>query len=129
MLLVYLSLTGNVRSFVKQVGMESMELNYSNPFTKVDQEYIVITPTYDDEITDVISSFIEYENNIRFLAGFVGSGNKNFDNDYCFNAVELSKKYGKSLIFTFEFSGTDKDIMQFKEEVLKIEESSAPRQS
>jgi protein involved in ribonucleotide reduction len=123
MLLVYLSLTGNVRSFVKQVGLDSIELNYSNPLTEVDQEYIVITPTYDDDITDVISSFIEYENNSHFLKGFVGSGNRNFDNGYCFNAVELAKKYDKPLIFKFEFSGIDKDIMQFKKEVLKIEAS------
>ncbi|MCS0824856.1 class Ib ribonucleoside-diphosphate reductase assembly flavoprotein NrdI [Cytobacillus firmus] len=128
MLLVYLSLTGNVRSFVKKVGMDSMELNYSNPCTEVDQEYFIITPTYDDDITDVISSFIDYGKNIHFLKGFVGSGNKNFDNNYCFNAMDLSKKYSKPLIFKFEFSGTDKDISQFKEEVLKIEESSSQRQ-
>ncbi|PLT33121.1 class Ib ribonucleoside-diphosphate reductase assembly flavoprotein NrdI [Bacillus sp. V5-8f] len=129
MLIVYLSLTGNVKNFVERVGMDSVELNYSNPLTEVDQEFIVIAPTYDDDITDVISSFIEHKKNIHFLKGFVGSGNKNFDMSYCFNAEELSKKYGKPLIFKFEFSGTDKDIMQFKKEVSSIEESRAQPQS
>ncbi|WP_409304859.1 class Ib ribonucleoside-diphosphate reductase assembly flavoprotein NrdI [Peribacillus sp. SCS-155] len=109
--------------------MDSIELNYSNPLTEVDREYILITPTYDDDITDVISNFIEYDNNIHFLKGFVGSGNKNFDNSYCFNAVNLSKKYKKPLLFTFEFSGTDKDIRQFKKDVLAIEESRTYQQS
>ncbi|PLR75408.1 class Ib ribonucleoside-diphosphate reductase assembly flavoprotein NrdI [Bacillus sp. V3-13] len=129
MLVVYLSLTGNVRSFVQQVGMESIELNYANPLIRVNEEYIVIAPTYDDDITEVISSFIEYGNNIDFLRGFVGSGNKNFDNSYCFNAVDLAKKYHKPLIFKFEFSGTDKEKKQFKKEVLKIEESRTQPQS
>lgn len=121
MKLVYLSLTGNVRSFVQQVGMDSVELSYSNPLTEVDDEYIVIAPSYDDEITDIISEFIDYKDNINHLVGFVGSGNMNWDTLYCFNAKDLSKKYNKPLIFTFELSGTDNDIIDFKKEVDKVE--------
>lgn len=117
MKIVYLSLTGNVRSFVQQVGLDSVELDYFNPLTEVNDDYIIITPSYDDEITNVISKFIDYENNINHLIGFAGSGNRNFDNGYCFNAMDLSEKYNKPLIFKFEFSGTNKDINEFKKEV------------
>jgi protein involved in ribonucleotide reduction len=119
MLIVYLSLTGNVRNFVKEVGMEAVELNYSNPFTEVNDQYIIITPSYNEEITEVISKFIDYKENINHLLGFVGSGNKNFNKGYCFNAKDLSKKYNKPLIFEFEFSGTKDDITEFKKEVFK----------
>ena len=101
--------------------MDSVELNYSNPTTEMNEDYILITPTYDDEITDVISEFINYKDNISHLKGFVGSGNKNFDDSYCFNAEVLSRKYNKPLIFKFEMSGTDNDIMKFKEEVNNVE--------
>lgn len=122
MRIVYLSLTGNVRKFVKDLGVvNAIELNYSHPFTEVEEDYIVICPTYDDEITDIISDFIEYKNNRKYLLGFVGSGNLNFDDSYCFNAKDLSEKYGKPLIHCFEFDGKEHDIKKFNEEVYKIE--------
>jgi protein involved in ribonucleotide reduction len=121
MLIIYLSLTGNVRNFVQRVGMENVEINYSNPFTEVDKDYIVISPTYDHETTEIISEFIDYKNNVSHLVGFAGSGNRNFDNDFCFNARDLSKKYNKPLLFKFEFSGNENEINEFKEEVNKFE--------
>lgn len=120
MLVVYYTLTGNVRRFVKRLDMDSLELSKSNLLTQVNENHIVIAPTYDDEITDIISEFIDYKNNKQYLIGFVGSGNLNFDNNYVFNAKDLSKKYNKRLIYSFEYSGTDTDIANFKKEVLAI---------
>jgi protein involved in ribonucleotide reduction len=120
MLIVYLSLTGNVRNFVEKLEVNSIEIEYSNPLVEVNEDYIIIVPTYDDNITNSISEFVDYANNQIQLKGFVGSGNKNFDNGYCFNAKDLSIKYNKPLLFTFEFSGTDEEITQFKKEVLQI---------
>jgi len=121
MRIVYLSLTGNVKNFVGRLGMDSLELNPSNPLAEIDEDYIVIAPTYDDDITKTVSEFIEYKDNLKYLIGFAGSGNRNFDNSYTFNARDLSAKYNKPLIFTFEFSGTDDDILEFKKEVYRIE--------
>ncbi|MGG3890202.1 class Ib ribonucleoside-diphosphate reductase assembly flavoprotein NrdI [Metabacillus fastidiosus] len=121
MKIVYLSLTGNVRKFVQEIGMKSLELNYSDPLVEVKEDYILITPTYDNEVTDVISEFIDYKSNFNYLLGFAGSGNKNFDKGYCFNAHDLSEKYKKPLIYKFEFSGTEEDILNFKKEVEFIE--------
>jgi protein involved in ribonucleotide reduction len=129
MLIVYLSLSGNVRSFVNRIGMNNVEINYSNPLTEVNEDYILITPTYDDEITDIVSDFIDYKNNMSHLVGFVGSGNLNFNEGYCFNAKNLSKKYNKPLIFTFEFSGTDNDVMELKKEVYRVGITRATKES
>lgn len=121
MLIAYLSLTGNIRKFVSKVGMDSIEIDYSNPLTEVDEDFILIMPSYDDEITDIISKFIEYKDNKKHLVAIVGSGNMNFGVDgYCFNANEISKKYSKPLIFKFEHSG-DNYIIDFKKEVDRIE--------
>lgn len=106
--------------------MDSVELNYSNPLTEVSEDYIIITPSYDDDITDIISEFIDYKDNISHLRGFVGSGNRNFGTEgFCFNAKELSVKYSKPLLFKFEFSGTDNDIIDFNKEVDKVEVTRA----
>lgn len=129
MIVTYVSLTGNVRNFVERVGIKSVEIDYFNPSIEIDDYFVVIIPSYDDEMTQVICEFIDYKNNASHLLGFVGSGNRNFDDLYCFNAVELSKKYSKPLIFKFEFSGTDYDIMQFKKEVDKIEISRVKQES
>ncbi|KGA96931.1 ribonucleotide reductase stimulatory protein [Alkalihalobacillus alcalophilus ATCC 27647 = CGMCC 1.3604] len=117
MLIAYLSLTGNVREFVEKTGMKSVEINYSDPCEEMDEPFIVIVPSYDEQITEVISSFVDYQMNRSHLIGFVGSGNLNFDGDYCFNAKDLSKKYNKPLLYTFEFSGTNNDLLNFKEEL------------
>ena len=119
MKLIYISLTGNVREFIKKVGMDNQEIGYLHLF-EIEEPYIVVVPTYDDDITDMVSNFVDYKNNREHLIGFVGSGNRNFDNEFCFNAKDLSKKYNKPLIFTFEFSGMEHDIIKFKEEVRKI---------
>jgi protein involved in ribonucleotide reduction len=130
MLIVYLSTTGNIRKFVKDAKIEkSIELSYFNPLTEVNEDYVLIIPSIDDEITDVISEFIDYKNNLTYLQAVVGSGNTTFGVDgYCYNAVQISLKYNKPLIHKFEHSGTDIDIRIFKEEVQKIEVARATKE-
>lgn len=121
MIIVYLSLTGNVRKFVEKTEMKGIELEYSNPFVEVNNDFLIIVPSYDDDITTFFSKFIEYKNNLANLRAVVGSGNRNFDKDFCFNAEELATKYNKPLILKFEFSGTEKEMDNFRKEVLTIE--------
>lgn len=121
MLLVYITLTGNVRNFVDRVGMDSLELNPANPFEEVNEDYIVVVPSYVGYINEEVEEFIDYKDNLKYLVGFASSGNLNFNDLYCINAKELSKKYNKPLLFKFEYSGTDKDVYDFIEEVKKIE--------
>lgn len=120
MLIVYLSLSGNVRNFVERTELEAMEINYSDPLFEVQEPFVLIAPSYDEDITEIISQFIDYKNNQEYLIGFVGSGNLNFDQNYCFNARDLAEKYHKPLLFTFEFSGTDEDVIYFKKEVNQL---------
>lgn len=119
-MIVYLSLIGNVKSFVKEVDMESISIDSSNPFIEIHTKFILIVPTYDDEITEIVSDFIDYKGNEFYLEGIVGSGNRNFGKSFCFNAKELARKYKKPLLMTFELSGTAQDIAKFKEEVGQI---------
>lgn len=119
MLVVYMSLVGNVRNFVKRLDMDSLELNQMNPLIEVDKDYVIIVPTYSDMITDIFCDFIDYKDNRKYLKCVVGSGDKNFNNGYIFSARHISKKYKVPLAFDFEKSGTDEDIENFKKEVRK----------
>jgi protein involved in ribonucleotide reduction len=120
MKLIYMSITGNVRDFVERTEMDSIELNPSIPF-EVNEDYIVVVPSYEGYINDDVSNLIDYKSNREHLVGFVGSGNLNFNQFYCINATQLSEKYDKPLIFKFEYSGTNKDLEDFKKEVYNIE--------
>lgn len=121
MLLVFMSLTGNVRNFVERTKMKSFELSPANVFKEVNEDYIIVVPSYEGHINDEVEDFIDYKDNIKHLIGFASSGNLNFNDLYCVNAKYLSQKYNKPIIFTFEYSGTDKDVEDFKKEVYDIE--------
>lgn len=129
MLLVYMSLTGNVRNFIERVGMKSYEINPINPLFEVDEDYIIVIPSYVGYINDEVEDFVEYKNNIDYLVGFASSGNLNFNDLYCINAKQLSEKYNKPILFQFEYMGTDKDIIDFKKEVKKIEISKTTEEN
>lgn len=120
MMVVYLSLSGNVERFVDRLSVKSLKLSPSRTANRIDEPFVMIVPTYDQEITDIISDFIDFGGNEQYLIGFVGSGNRNFNKEYVFNAKNLSRKYNKPLLFHFEFSGTDRDLVNFKRDVLSI---------
>lgn len=119
--IAFLSLTGNVRSFVDKLEYVSTEIPYSNPFVKMNNDFIVIVPSYDDEITEIINDFLTYQSNINHLKGVAGSGSLNYNKKFCFNANEIAKKFDVPLIYKFEFSGIEQDVINFKEEVKLIE--------
>ena len=121
MFLVYMSLTGNVENFVERVGYDSFKITESNPYIEMKEDYIIVIPTYVGYVNYDVESFIEYKDNLKHLVGFASSGNLNFNDLYCINAIELSEQYNKPLIMKFEYMGTDEDVEKFKKEVLKIE--------
>jgi protein involved in ribonucleotide reduction len=116
-----MTITGNVRDFVERTGMDSQELNPANPYFEVNEDYLVVIPSYEGYITDDVIDFIDYKDNLKHLIGFVGSGNINFDDKFLINAKELSTHYKKPIVFAFEYKGTDKDVEDFKKEVYNIE--------
>ncbi len=130
MLLVYMSLMGNVTNFVEKTGMDSVELNPVSALFEIDEDYIIVIPTYVGEINDDVRDLIEYKDNFKHLVGFAASGNIAFGDDlYCINARELSDIYDIPIIFKFEYEGTDKDVEDFKKEVEKIAIARAKQES
>lgn len=121
MKIVYFSLTGQTRRFVKKLDLDSYEVTETNHFYRIEEDYVVVAPTYDIEVTELINDFIEYSDNQMHLKGVAGGGNLNFANLFVFTAKDLAKKYNVPMLFAFEFSGTDLDVINFKKEVDKLE--------
>lgn len=116
-LIVFKSITGNVRNFVKRTGLDSFEINDDNiySFDSTDS-FILIAPTYDEMMLDDLMDFME--DNHEKCIGIVGSGNYNFADLYIFTAKDLSEKYNIPVIYDFENRGNNKDIINF-EEIIK----------
>ncbi|MGX7420633.1 class Ib ribonucleoside-diphosphate reductase assembly flavoprotein NrdI [Carnobacterium gallinarum] len=121
MKVVYFSLTGQTRRFVNKLNLDSYEVTETNPFYRIEEDFVVVAPTYDIEVTELMNDFIEYSDNLSHLKGVAGGGNRNFADLFVFTARDLAKKYNVPMLIEFEFSGTDLDVSHFKKEVDNIE--------
>lgn len=124
MLVVYLSLTGQTRKFVKKLGWPSIELQPDGQMFEVNEPYILIAPTYEREVTDLLWEFVETGHNQQFLQGIAGGGNLNFNTLYCFTAKDLSRDFNVPVLLMFEFQGNQNDVQKLKDEVEKLGKTS-----
>ncbi|MDT2768482.1 MULTISPECIES: class Ib ribonucleoside-diphosphate reductase assembly flavoprotein NrdI [Globicatella] len=124
MLVVYMSLTGQTRKFVKKLDWPSIELTPDMPIVEVDEPYIIVAPTYEKEVTDILWEFVETGNNQSYLQGVAGSGNLNFNSLYCFTAKDLSHDFNVPILLLFEFQGRPSDVQKLKDEVEKLGKTS-----
>ena len=120
MKVVYLSLTGKTRQFVKKLDWDFIEISKKNSTVQMEEPYIVITPTYGEQVANFFYEFIEFGENRALLKGVAGSGNRNFNTSFCSNSRELASKYGIPLLHCFENQGTDKDVQILIEKVREI---------
>lgn len=143
--LVYISLSGNTASFIKRLSAflqerhENVEIEQvdikdmvkeERPFYAMSQFFVAFLPTYleggngldngDVEIlTNDLGDFIAFEENYKRCFGIVGSGNRNFNNQYCLTAKQYAERFGFPVLDTFELRGLNEDVKRIG---LKIEE-------
>ena len=143
--LVYISLSGNTASFIKRLSAflqerhESVEIEQvdikdmvkeERPFYAMSQSFVAFLPTYleggngldngDVEIlTNDLGDFIAFEENYKRCFGIVGSGNRNFNNQYCLTAKQYAERFDFPVLDTFELRGLNEDVKRIG---LKIEE-------
>ena len=91
------------------------------PFFEMTNPFITFLPTYleggngvdngDVEIlTTDVADFIAYGDNASKCLGVVGSGNRNFNNQYCLTAKQYSQRFGFPMLADFEMRGMLGDI-------------------
>jgi len=117
-----MSLVGNTRKFVNKVADESLEITLANALdAEVNKPYILVTPTYDAETTDILRDFLENPTNLNYCQGIFGGGNRNFAGDFCYTAKDLGRDFDLPVLHLFEFQGSPQDVERLKEELNTIE--------
>ena len=61
MKIVYLSLTGKTRQFVQKIGWDFIEISKKNPVIQMKEPYIVITPTYGEQVASFFTNLLSLE--------------------------------------------------------------------
>lgn len=129
--IIYISISGNTRSFVKRltayaadtynISINVKEIHENSPFEDESEPFFSFVPTYldggngvdngDTEIlTETLREYLDYHGNFRYCLGVVGSGNKNFNHQYCLTAKQYAEKFGFPFLADYELRGTQEDI-------------------
>lgn len=112
--LVYVTLTGNCRKFVKKCkavdgSITSLELSSENANQTYDRPFLLIVPTYvHDSKVSLAHQFLV--RNRSLCRGLIASGNRNFAQLYCFTAIDMSELYDVPMLYDFEFAGMPRDV-------------------
>ncbi|EOI00189.1 nrdI protein [Enterococcus haemoperoxidus ATCC BAA-382] len=121
MKIVYFSVTGQTRRFIKKLDLAAYEIEPANPFFEINEPFVLVVPTYDQEITEVVNDFLDFKSNRKNLQGVAGGGNLNFAELYVYTAKDIARDYNVPMLFAFEFSGTNEDVESFKKVVNELE--------
>ncbi|KRN01841.1 flavoprotein NrdI [Levilactobacillus senmaizukei DSM 21775 = NBRC 103853] len=133
--ILFISIEGNTRNFVKnlttyaakqhtadasQPTIVATEISEASDFNPETTPYFCFVPTYLDGgngvdngvkelMTNVLGEYIEYGDNASQLIGVVGSGNRNFNEQYCLTAKRYAKKFNAPFVANYELRGVPRD--------------------
>lgn len=142
---IYISLSGNTASFVKRLT-EYMSLWYdvtikaTNVYDLVKNDiafsvepnpFVIFLPTYleggdgietgtTEVLTTPLRDYMSYQNNYKQCLGVIGSGNRNFNEQYCLTAKQYSEQFDFPVLDTFELRGTQKDIERIADKLVSL---------
>ena len=129
--LLYISISGNTRSFVKNlvtfaheqgdVDFEPVEISDASADTDEVTPYFALVPTYLDGgngidngvheiMTNALYDQIAAADNAKQLLGIIGSGNKNFNAQYILTARRYAQAFDAPVIANYELRGTTRDV-------------------
>lgn len=133
---LFISIEGNTRSFLTRMqafAKQQHSINPKNPVIelkeitdqtvpeKEEQPFFAFVPTYLDGgdginsgfkelMTNPLGEYIANNNNAEKCMGVVGSGNKNFNQQYCLIARMYARDFNAPFLADYELRGTSEDI-------------------
>ncbi|MGX7108093.1 class Ib ribonucleoside-diphosphate reductase assembly flavoprotein NrdI [Facklamia miroungae] len=114
--IVFISLTGQTRRFVEKLSADQqLEIDDRNCDVTMKQPFLLIVPTYQEIVRELVDDFLAVEGNLEKCRGIVGAGNLNFAQLFCFTAKDISRDYRIPLIHQIEFQGNETDVSYIKE--------------
>lgn len=134
--IIYISIEGNTRSFLTRMSAYAKQQHSFNPtnlelnLKEVSEQtepaeetepFFVFVPTYLDGgdgitsgfteiMTNPLGEYVAYGHNADHCIGIVGSGNRNFNEQYCLTARKYAKQFNSPLLADYELRGTSQDI-------------------
>lgn len=119
--IVYMSLIGNTRKFVRKVDSRALEITAENCETqRMEEPFILIAPTYARESTEILWRFLYHADNRQYCRGIAGTGNRNFGKGFCYTAKALSHHYKIPIVHLFELQGSAHDVAIIQKEIDQI---------
>ena len=70
-------------------------------------------------MTNPLGDFIAAHDNYKHCFGIIGSGNRNFNEQYCLTAKQYAKRFGFPMLGDFELRGTSADIERLAKIIVK----------
>lgn len=145
--ILYISVAGNTRNFVtnlqeyaknvhndddKNPLIELEEITDQSDFADETGNFFAFVPTYLDGgngidngvkemMTNTLGEYIDYNDNAKYCIGVIGSGNKNFNEQYCLTAKRYAKQFDAPFVTDFELRGTDRDVVRVYDELKKYD--------
>ena len=143
--IAYISLTGNTHSFVTKLveyfkfQQSSLQIELVNvkdlirddtEFFEVEHPTIAFLPTYleggngvetgyTEILTNPLGDFLAYNDNYKKCFGIVGSGNRNFNKQFCLTARQYSERFNFPVLVEFELRVTQSDIERIGQMILE----------
>lgn len=140
--ILYASIEGNTKAFInkikdyakdKNVKINAYEINDMTELPDVDYEvsdYFIFVPTYLDGgngidngvkelMTNSLGEYIEDLDNGKHCLGIVGSGNRNFNQQFCLTARRYAAKFNSMLLDEYELRGTNEDVKRIYNDMIE----------
>ncbi|ANZ57517.1 ribonucleotide reductase assembly protein NrdI [Fructilactobacillus lindneri] len=136
--ILFISIEGNTRSFIEDLTeyakkqhqenavnplISTTEISDQTDFADETSNYFVFVPTYLDGgdgvdtgvkelMTNTMGEYLAYHQNASYCLGVIGSGNKNFNLQYCLTAKRYSRQFQVPFITDYELRGTNRDVIR-----------------
>ncbi|GGK44370.1 class Ib ribonucleoside-diphosphate reductase assembly flavoprotein NrdI [Nocardia camponoti] len=129
-LVYFSSASENTHRFVEKLGLPAtrLPLHSSAEPPRVDEPYVLITPTYgggrhvvngsrpDKEfVPRQVAKFLNNPHNRSLLRGVIAAGNTNFGDTFCAAGDVISRKCGVPYLYRFELMGNASDVERVRE--------------
>jgi protein involved in ribonucleotide reduction len=118
-LVYFSSVTENTSRFIQKLDVPAVRIPLKTAeaaeFT-VDEDFVLVTPTYaDGRVPPQVVKFLNLEQNRVRCKGVIGSGNRNFFEDFAKAGDIISAKLQVPLLYQFELAGTPEDVTKTQE--------------
>ena len=122
MLVYFSSVTENTSRFIEKLDVPALRIPLKTAdaalFT-VEEDFVLVTPTYGQgRVPPQVVKFLNLEQNRVRCKGVIGSGNRNFYEDFAMAGNRVSAKLQVPVLYRFELAGTPEDVKETQERLV-----------